>query len=204
MTFHPPAALSTDDDTDALQLLRRYYGLTNPPAPAVGAAFDGWDSTGTRAADADRFTADDLVAVTLLSVSVPGAAARRLLVDDADRFSDLLVALGPDRDLADEPEELVDEWRGWEVMAALRDLDGVGTTIASKLLARKRPRLRPIWDSVVTGLTGTYSKQWEPLRLALRDDERRLHRRLVHLGEEAGLPAEVTPLRVLARRHLLA
>ncbi|WP_456249004.1 DUF6308 family protein [Longispora urticae] len=30
--------------------------------------------------------------------------------------------------------------------AALLDLDGVGVTTATKLMARKRPRLRPMWD----------------------------------------------------------
>jgi len=66
-------------------LLRRYFG--EPfcgPSAAVGAAFDTWDSTGTRSEDVDRFTADDLVAVTFLSVDVPPRAAR-LLLRDAQR-----------------------------------------------------------------------------------------------------------------------
>jgi hypothetical protein len=81
-----PRALQNPDDIAALQLLHRYYGGTGYPSPAVGAAFDAWDSTGTRAKDVDRFTADDLVAVTFLSVKVGAPAARRLLVDDAQRF----------------------------------------------------------------------------------------------------------------------
>lgn len=72
MTFHVPTALlDPDDDTDALDLLRSYYGraLCGPYA-AVGASFDTWDSTGTRHLDADRFTADDLVAVTFLMLPI--------------------------------------------------------------------------------------------------------------------------------------
>ncbi|MGW4340475.1 DUF6308 family protein [Rhodococcus koreensis] len=36
-----------------------------------GAHFDSWSSTCDRAGEADRFTADDLVAVSFLSVQTP-------------------------------------------------------------------------------------------------------------------------------------
>jgi Family of unknown function (DUF6308) len=117
--------------------------------------FDTWDTTGTRAADVDRFTADDLVAVTVLSVDVNPSAAHAFLRVRADAFSDLPTALGPDRDLADEVAPLSNSWAGWTLMRELEALPGVGSTIASKLLARKRPRLRPIYDSVVATVTDT-------------------------------------------------
>jgi hypothetical protein len=59
----------------------------------TGAAFDLWDSTGTRHADCDRFSADDLVAVSFLSVDIPARAAMALLRDQKDEFSALLVRL---------------------------------------------------------------------------------------------------------------
>ena len=198
MTFFPPAALAGEDDTPALALLADYFGTPFcGPNAYDGAHFDRWDSLGTRDADADRFTADDLVAVTFLSVNISAPAARQLLRGRADEFSRLLVEVGPDRDLADEPEPHPADWAGWRLMAALRTLPKVGPTRASKLLARKRPGLRPIWDTVVAGLTGTWDNQWEPLRLALRDDDRALHHRLVRLRAAAGLPEQVTALRVL-------
>jgi Family of unknown function (DUF6308) len=61
-------------------------------------------------------------------------------------------------------------------MNELEALPGVGSTIASKLLARKRPRLRPIYDSVVATVTNTRAQLWEPLRVALRADDCDLHR----------------------------
>jgi len=83
VTFRLPDALSTDDDTAALSLLRRYFGEPFGSSSYTGAVFDVWDSTGTRAADADRFTADDLVSVTFLSVDTPGPAAIAVLRDRA-------------------------------------------------------------------------------------------------------------------------
>ena len=119
-----PAALADpDDDAAALALLRRYYGEKFPAPPSMsGAAFDLWDSAGTRQADSDRFTADDLVAVTFLSVDTPAPAARALLRDRKDEFSALLVGIGPDRELADEDEPLRDDWVGWQLMSELRSL----------------------------------------------------------------------------------
>ncbi len=71
VTFRLPDALAQQDDAAALGLLHRYYGEPFGSSPFTGALFDVWDSTGTRAGDADRFTADDLVAVTFLSLDPP-------------------------------------------------------------------------------------------------------------------------------------
>ncbi len=50
----------------------------------------------------------------------------------------------------------------WSLMGALHQLPGVGATKASKLFARKRPRLRPIYDSVVAEVMDTRQQHWEP------------------------------------------
>jgi hypothetical protein len=73
-------------------------------------------------------------------------SVRKLLRDRADEFSKLLIDLGPDRNLVDEDRPLGNGWAGWRLMEVLKKLPDVGTTTASKLVARKRPRLRPIWD----------------------------------------------------------
>jgi hypothetical protein len=124
---------------------------TNGPRPA---ASGGQDSAGTRAEDLNRFTADDLVAVSFLSVDIRPAAARKLLDTEAAMFSELLVELGPDRDLVEETHPWEDDWVGWRLWSALRALPDVGPTRASKLYARKRPRLRPIYDTVVERVIG--------------------------------------------------
>lgn len=192
-----PKSLSQSDDADALALLQCYYGCGAHAhhRPFTGAWFDRWDSTGTRARDADRFTADDLVAVSFLSVDIPPLAAKSLLMgDDADAFAALLQELGPDRDLVQETDGWSDDWVGWRLWQKLVDLPGVGPTRASKLYARKRPRLRPIYDSVVETVLAT-KYVWEPLRAELQQNAD-LHPRLLRLRQEADLPSEVSALRV--------
>lgn len=193
-----PLVLQPGRSADAVAQLRRYYGTQLPARDAyTGSAFDAWDSTGTRAADTDRFTADDVVAVTFLSVVVRPRAAYQLLVSRASEFSALLTELGPDRDLAAVEQPLPDEWVGWRLLQALRDLPDVGPTTASKLLARKRPRLRPPYDEAVAKVMGVGKQQWEPLRQELRAVDLQLHHQLLGLREAAGLPKEVSALRVL-------
>lgn len=80
-------------------------------------------------------------------------------------------------------------------MAVLRSLNQVGPRIASNLFARKRPRLRPIYDSMVTAVTGTHERQWEPLRHVFRANNRELHTRLLRLHAAAGLTEQISPLR---------
>lgn len=191
-----PSLLAEGNDERAREVLACYYGLGEHARhmPFTGARFDTWDSTGTRRDDADRFTADDLVAVTFLSVEVPPRAAVELLDTRASEFADLLHAVGPDRDLADETERWTEGWPGWTLWRALVGLPGVGPTLASKLYARKRPRLRPIYDSVVARVIGS-DNVWEPLRAHLQQDQG-LHGRLVALRDEAELPADVSALRV--------
>ena len=71
-----PRQLQTDDVTDAAATLTKYFGNPFPGDRYTGASFDTWDSTRTRSADADHFTADDFVAIGMLSVNAGPQAAR--------------------------------------------------------------------------------------------------------------------------------
>jgi hypothetical protein len=116
----------------------------------------------------------DLYAVTLLEVS-PGAPAARELLPGGRRASlaaSLLARMplgtplwdATDRDLA---------WTGelWTLLTSVRN---VGSTIAGKILARKRPELVPVVDSVVANhlscQSGTY---WTTFRRVLQNQARR-------------------------------
>ena len=187
MPFCLPQCLEGRDSDQALDHLRTYYGR-----PYTGAYFDSWAPAQN---DPNAFTPDDLLAVSFLSVVVPPLAARQLLDVQAAEFAALLRQVGPDRDLADQAEAVAEGETASQLFRAVRRLPGVGRTIGTKLLARKRPRLMPIYDSVVARIAGIGDYHWEPLRQALRTDG--LHDRLLDLREEAGLGPHVSALRVL-------
>ncbi|AVP66577.1 hypothetical protein C7H75_00565 [Prescottella equi] len=199
MTIRLPKVLVADDDGAAVEVLRRYFTepLVKTGYLRSGARWDTWDSTGTRGRDADTFTADDLVAVTMLSVDVSPDGAQILLRERVDEFGELLVAVGPDRDLADEADELTPESPVCRLEAALWTVPSIGRTVASKLIARKRPRLFPIYDRVIGEVLDTKQAHLEPVRTALRADDGALQRRLVSLREQAGLDEAIPALRIL-------
>lgn len=189
-------ALLPGNEADAVALLRRYYEDTSPGF--TGRWFDTWNPDGARSENADRFTSDDLVALSFLSISVPPQAAHRLLVDQRDDLSALLRQI-PNSDLVEiEPDEINDQWAAWRLWDLLQaGRDGVGWVTAGKLLAYKRPRLIPVYDEVVSTVVGKPDSFWQSLNALLRDGDRRFHRHLLGLRDAAGLPEAVGALRVL-------
>lgn len=199
MAIRLPKVLTSGADTDAVDVLRVYFTepLVKTGFVRSGARWDTWDSTGTRERDVNVFTADDLVAATLLSVEVSPDGAQILLRERRDEFTELLVAVGPDRDLVDEASELTPESPVCRLETALWTVPSIGRTVASKLIARKRPRLFPIYDRVIGEVLGTKQAHLEPVRQALRANDGELHRRLVSLREQADLDDSVPALRIL-------
>ena len=178
--------------------------MTGKRGGFTGGRFDSFDPSGKRVASVDTFTADDIVAVSLLSVDVPARAAWTILVDRRRYFDSLLEELGPDREFAElesvDREHFAPAWHLW---AELHDLPGMGPTKVSKLMARKRPKLVPIFDSVVDrAVFGGRGVQWRPLHSALRspipggETPTPLVEWLTQLRDAAGLGPEVSALRV--------
>jgi hypothetical protein len=196
--FRLPPSLRSDDDAEALAMLGAYYQPSvGAPGSYAGAMFDTWDSAGTRDATSNEFTADDLLAVSFLSVRFTAATAHALLDARRAELSDLLHLVGDDRDLADVDEAIDHSWPAWKLYDALRSIHGIGRTKASKLMARKRPRLIPIYDQVVGKVTDTEDHHWLPLHTALRPGGELSQQRLLHLADRAGLDERVSALRVL-------
>ncbi|MGW5307263.1 DUF6308 family protein [Streptomyces griseoluteus] len=177
--------------------LRRYFGLEDGAA-YTGARFEHLGGGGDRLGVADVVTAEDLVAVQMLSVTVPERVSLDLLEGDLGRqMSTLLRAIPRELDMADAEAGEIErgsaaEW-AWDLLAAQH---GVAWVKAGKLLARKRPRLVPVYDRVVRCVLGSPSSFWLDLHRALRADGRALQHELLDLRERARIPRTVSALRV--------
>lgn len=196
-----PALLRTLADDRAAADLRDYFAEHGDrSALFTGRRFEslagGGDGPGVHA----RVTAADLVAVTLLSVQLPAETAIDLL-DGAlgEDVAALLREIPTTVALADdESAGLVADGapadRAWTMLTGCH---GVGPVTASKLLARKRPQLLPVYDDVVRCVLGRPARFWTALRDALRADGMAVVHRLDELRAGAGVPPHVSTLRVL-------
>lgn len=174
---------------DAAAQLRHYL----EPGAFSGAHFETIGGPGDSTDTMNLFTPADLVALTTLSVSVPGWGAIELLDRRADEFARLLgeVPSQPLHEASDADLEPL-----WALQDALDTVTGIGHVTRSKLLARKRPELVPIRDQhVLVALIGKdHGSFTKPLRDALRTDA--LCDRLKYLRTEARAE-HLTILRVL-------
>jgi hypothetical protein len=116
---------------------------------------------------AHRITPDDLLAVALLDITWRPQVVRALLDLRSGELAELLAAVPGDVDLWDaSDEDLKQVDILWDVLTGI---DGIGTASATKLLARKRPRLCPISDNVVIKAVDVPGRTWDTLRCLLQD-----------------------------------
>ena len=172
------------NDPGAPGLVAAYYAAEGPFA---GSTFDLVGDN-----PQDRLGPADLLAVTLLDVMPPPPAVRRILYGDSDLLAGLLEAVPASVELweASQPDLEV-AGTLWE---HLRTYPGVDWVTAGKLLARKRPRLIPVIDSViVAAVPAADHGYWEAFRSALQDPERR--RRIQALRGE--VDTRISDLRIL-------
>jgi len=122
-----------------------------------GRVFDTLDHG---ASPADSITAADLLAVSMLSVRISGTAAQQFLEDTDGIRTNVEALLGQidaklsitsaeGRDLLRRDHSVLSEV--WDEM---RRAQGFGPVVTSKLLARKRPRLVPVFDNKVASALG--------------------------------------------------
>jgi hypothetical protein len=129
-----------------------------------------------------------LIAVQTLSVNVPAPVALDILEGRLGaRLSGLLQAIPRDIDMVDADAVVVADGspadRAWGLLC---EQYGVNWVIAGKVLARKRPRLLPVYDRVVRCAIGRPPSFWLALHAVLREDGAALHRQLL---EQAGCRA---------------
>ena len=120
------------------KLVHRYFN------PQINEPFSGslFHTLGIN--DANQFGNDDLLSLNLLDESV---TARQIKELTTGKFDQLLRALCDSYDVTQLDGEAYKP--AIEIWGALSEIHGFGPTRVSKLLARKRPNLIPIRDSIV-------------------------------------------------------
>jgi len=170
---HPKRWIVGDAASRAVYSLGRYF------TDFTGAWFE-------RLADTDqpnRITASDIIAVSMMSVTVPARSVIWILNDGAAEIERLLGDIPIDLDIWDATEGLEGEgslaalWSRLQERTAQweggQDASGIGPVIAGKLLATKRPRLVPLFDAVVADALGSYEhgSYWRSWKEAFDDPE---------------------------------
>ncbi|WP_330440480.1 DUF6308 family protein [Micromonospora sp. NBC_00821] len=183
----------------AFDNLRAYFDETLP-RPYSGRRFEALAGGGDRPNTRDMVTADDLVAVRMLSVTVPAEASIGLLEGElGEQISGLLAQIPTDVELGTAGAMcLVADGRAAD--GAWRLLDeqiGIDYVIAGKVMARKRPHLIPVYDQVVRCLYGKPEKVWLRLHRRLTADRGVLREELALLRARTGIPSAASLLRVL-------
>ena len=183
---------------DALAQLSRYYARTAGAVPMfTGSRFEAISGMQD---DPFRLTPSDLVAVSTLSVEIKGSAAIRLLETDASEIAELLAGIEPDIDIVDvDPAVLANDSPADKLWTVIKRSKGIGPTRISKLMAAKRPRLIPIWDTFVGQATGMGTAgYWRAFQEVLLADDRAIWTWLESLRRQSPrLPGNVSTLRVL-------
>ena len=172
------------DEDFAVGLVRAYFA--DDPATGLarysGAHFERLGGGGDLPGVAYQITAEDLLAVSMLSVPVVRYYALHVLDYRGREISGLLSQIPLDVTLADDgAERLIAEggpaWELWQLLHDIKprpqDRNRLGKVATGKLLARKRPRLIPVYDSyveTVLGRTRTHGTWWCDLRCQLTKD----------------------------------
>ena len=132
----------------------------------------------------DEIITDDLLAVSLLDITWRPQVVRLLLGSLREQLSQMLAAIPRAIDLWDATD---DDLRRIDVLwDALTAIDGIGTASATKLLARKRPRLCPISDHVVIKAVDVPGRTMDVLRCLLQDPAARAEVEALRPADAAG------------------
>ncbi len=197
-----PEILDQTHFQDAVRLVERYFGLAPGSRRHEGASFETIGGRGDDPETKNEITPGDLIALATLSVEVKGEAAIALLeANIGARASDLLTQIPADLSLANPRAAgvVLDDSAASKLWYLVRTVPGLGPTRTSKLLARKRPLLIPIYDSVVGEQLGLKNStgHWALMRELITLDHGALYRRAESIREAAGLDPSLSPLRVI-------
>lgn len=131
------------------ELVHRYF---NPrfEEPFAGSLFDTLGENHPK-----QFGIDDLLSLNLLDEPVNAYQVKQIT---SGNFDKLLAEISSTADITQLNGQLYEKAN--ELWESLTEVKGFGPTRVSKLLARKRPKLLPIRDSVVNELLGIKGLSW--------------------------------------------
>lgn len=191
--------LASELDKGSVELVREYIDLDEEDRPRfTGSQFELLDGRGDVETVANQFTPGDLTALALLGVPVGGAAALELLDDRGARWSGVLSEIDPtdDPSTSSGQAQLTDpSSAAHRLWTAVKALPTMGHTRTAKLLARKRPKLLPVYDSVVEVAIAPDDAWWRIIAAFFSDVDRVAQ--LEHVRREAGAERALSPLRTL-------
>lgn len=203
-----PDILSDQNVKAAAKLLHRYFREHDKKGLlSTGSYFDEWAGRGDTE-NRDVITDHDAVAVSMLSVTVPAKAMVGLAEPEtAARITELLEQIPTDVPLSSLSSEeaaalLTDQgpaallWK--ELRRTKSNRWGIGATTASKIMARKRPHLIPIWDEVIGQVIGVDSSedQWMNWHRLLTDGSG-LPERLAEIHRLSDVELPLSELRIM-------
>ncbi len=180
--------------------LERYFVGTNGALALTGSRFESLCGGGDREETANLIAADDLVAVELLSVNVPQLAALALLEGPLGRaVAEQLSLIRTDVDLGTPAaaDALAPGAPARKAYTLLESPRNIGWVTATKLLARKRPRLVPVYDRVVRCAVGAPAGPWWWFHERFAENNYELATVLRELRLTVEVPDRVSPPRVL-------
>lgn len=182
-------SLPTDSDVHSAARRLRASLVTPGLDRAVAAYFHEPSFAGMTFSDLGHnppceIIADDLLAVSLLDITWRPQVVRIVLASHKQELSALLAAIPQDIDLWDATDRaLTNIDLMWDALTAI---EGIGTASATKLLARKRPRICPISDSMVIKAVDVPGRTWDVLRCLLLDPAARAEVEALRPAEAAG------------------
>lgn len=203
----PRQVLSAIPDDRAVTHIRTYFGQQVNGRPRyTGSRFETFGGGGD-INEPNRVTAADLIAVSMLSVHVPAQAAIGILENLECEIESLLSQIPVEtriEDLRATDFEVFFERDApasalWRLLRQKEDSWGIGQTTASKILARKRPHLIPIYDSVIAAQVqiSNSSAQWELWFEAFQNDAGGIFVNRLHTIRETSGQVHLSILRVL-------
>ena len=135
------------------------------PGAYTGASYEKYAKPGTNV-----FTAEDIVAVSMLSVNIPGSVSNWVLGTGAAELTDLLTKLKSNPKI--ENTDMSKNGNAWKLWKSIFVKWGMGETKTSKLIAAKRPDLFPVFDTHVAAALGISANDyWTPWKEFMCSEE---------------------------------